>query len=212
MTGRRGIPLVLLAALGLFYLLASSCAVLEKGEKSPSPVRPASSVTATALETPVALPVYDPGPVIKEARASMAKGEYEKAVEAYKGALSLHPGNKRLVSGCRDSLLAANGAAGTSFGKGDFGKAGSLYYLVAENYRYLGPAPIKAGYLKAGFLKKRVSDCGAALTQRGLESYRKGDLKAAISEWEAVLRFDPGNTEVKKAVATARVQLKKLSK
>ncbi len=198
---RRGLPSALLVALGL--LAICSCAVLKKG---PSPVRPASHMPAPT-HAPAPVPAYEPGSVIREARARMAKGEYKKAVEAYKSALSIHSGNKRLLSGCREALLAANAAAGTSFGKGDFGRAGSLYYMVAENYRYLGPADIQPAYLK-----KRIKDCGVALTQRGLESYRKGQLQAAILEWEEILRFDPGNSEVKKAVGTAKVQLKNLSK
>ncbi len=202
---RLSVSFRLLSAMGLFYLLLSSCAVFEKG---PSPVKTVSPVTPPAAKKPAAPPaMYDPGPVIREATGSMEKGLYEKAVEEYKSALSLHPGNGLLLSGCRKALLAANGVAETSFVRGDFGRAGSLYYLVADNYRLAQPWAVKPAYLE-----KRIGDCGAALTKRGLESYRKGKLHEAISRWEEVLRFEPGNSEVKKAVETARTQLKDLSK
>ncbi len=128
-------------------------------------------------------------------------------MEECKGALSLHPGDKRLLSGCREALLVANAAAEASFAKKDFAKAGGLYYLVMDNYRLLQTRALKHLYLE-----KRIKDCGIALTEKGLESYRKGSLQEAIAQWEEVLKFEPGNSEVKKAVDTARLQLKNLSK
>ncbi len=191
--GRCGLLFALLMSLGLLF--TASCAVL-KTKKNPPLVKPARPVS-----------VYDPGLAIDEARGRTANGEYEKAVGLYKNALSLHPGNKKLLSGCREALLAAGVSADISFGKGDFSRAGGLYSLVDGNYKYLRPTAIKSGYLK-----KRIRACASALTQKGLLSYRKGEIKDAISSWEEVLKFDPGDSEVKKAADTAKLQLKNLSK
>jgi cytochrome c-type biogenesis protein CcmH/NrfG len=61
-------------------------------------------------------------------------------------------------------------------------------------------------------LAEGIAACREGLTKTGLEEYRKGNLAKAISVWEDLLSFDPDNTEIKKAVDTARTQLNKVIK
>ncbi len=203
--GRRGMALVLYITLGLLFM--SSCAVIKKSPPLPKPVKPVRPVRIVRPVIPATVPEYDPSPAINEAKDQMTHGEYEKAASLYKSALSLHPGNKKLLSGYREALLNASADADISFGRGDFGKAGGLYFLVARNYKYTRPAALKSWYLK-----KRIRDCSEALTQKGLANYRQGKIEEAIVSWDEVLKFDPGNAEIKKAAETARLQLKNLSK
>ncbi len=167
----RGLALVLYITLGLLFM--SSCAVIKKSPPPPKPVKPVRNIRPVI---PATVHEYDPSPALNEAKDQMTHGEYEKAASLYKSALSLHPGNKKLLSGYRETLLNASAAADISFGRGDFSKAGGLYSLVARNYKYTRPAALKSGYLK-----KRIRDCSEALTQRGLASYRNGKIEKALS-------------------------------
>jgi hypothetical protein len=57
-----------------------------------------------------------------------------------------------------------------------------------------------------------MKNCSKHLDVRGLEEYRRGNLKAAIATWKSILVFDTHNAEIKKAIQTASTQLKNLEK
>jgi hypothetical protein len=62
------------------------------------------------------------------------------------------------------------------------------------------------------FLNTAVKDCSNFLKKEGLRHYRIGDLSQAIVIWSNILAFEPDNTEMKKAIKKASIQLKNLKK
>jgi hypothetical protein len=61
-------------------------------------------------------------------------------------------------------------------------------------------------------LDVKIENCRKILFENGLERYRSGNLPQAISIWRSILRFDPENPEVKKAVDTAILQSRNLER
>ncbi len=198
--GKRTVRLLIACLAVAAAFCVSSCETLHI-------VKPAGPAASQRPEIKPAAPqhVFDADAVVKEAEGDISGGRYEEAVKLYKQSLAAHPGNRRLAGGYDRGLLEIKRAADSAFEKKEYAAAGSLYFLVAKNYTHAAPA-------EAGYLRQRIKSCSGTLTEMGLVSYRKGNLTGAISIWEGVLKFDPGNEEVRKAMETAKVQLKNLSK
>lgn len=197
----RRLHLGLLAVLSTVYIC--SCAV---NHVAP-PARPAriSPALASPERRPAPKPVFNAGAVVSEAQDDISKGRYEEAFNLYREALNAHPGNRKLVSGYDTGLHTVRKIADMAFEKTDCAAAGGLYRLLVRDAHPAAPA-------EDGRLRERIGYCSRTLTERGLASYRKGDLQMAIASWDSVLKFDPDNAEVRKALDTARIQLKNLSK
>ena len=203
----RRLPLGLLA--GFSVVCICSCALVNHVTvpAKPAPISPAQAGPAIKpAPKPVPKPVFDADAVAAEAQNDISKGMYEDAFNLYREALGGHPGNRKLISGYDNGLQAVKKAADKEFEKRDFAAAGGLYWLLARNYTR------SAVSAETGYLKDRIRYCSNMLTETGLASYRKGDLKGAITAWDSVLKFDPDNLDAKKALDTAKKQLKNLSK
>ncbi|MDA8387432.1 MAG: tetratricopeptide repeat protein [Nitrospiraceae bacterium] len=207
--------LAVFAALASVWL--SSCAVsrllrTSQPHAGPTQTRPAPAGQASLPQAGLAAAAaakekaktFHAGRVVREAQADILKGRFELAIRVYRDAMSLHPGDRRLIAGYESALPEARKAADVACGKKDFARAGVLYGLLAEDY---------AGSSADGMsLMRQVRICARALTEQGLALYRQGRLKEAIDCWRGVLRFDPADTEVRKAMETAKLQIKNLSK
>jgi hypothetical protein len=93
----------------------------------------------------------------------------------------------------------------------DYALAGRIHALLLRNYASFEKFRPGVGFSRAD-LTKAIGVCRVKLTNSGLTEYRKGNLAKAIAVWESLLAFDPENTEVKKAVDTAKVQLQEIKK
>ncbi|MDA8326037.1 MAG: hypothetical protein M0033_07445 [Nitrospiraceae bacterium] len=206
MMGCRGIyggviRLLLALLAGLAAVYVGSCATpAGPGRISPKAVAPQAK--------PAPEHAFDADAVLKTAQQDIERGMYEEALNVYRQSINAHPGNRKLDAAYDSGLMEIRKAADSAFEKKAFSAAGGLYLLVDKNIN-LSHA---AGPEETGYLKDRIKSCARKLTEMGLVSYRKGDLPGAISLWRDVLKFDPGNAEVRKALETAKVQLKNLSK
>jgi cytochrome c-type biogenesis protein CcmH/NrfG len=59
-------------------------------------------------------------------------------------------------------------------------------------------------------LNAKITDCKTALSKKGFQEYRQGNLSEAIALWQGYLAIDPNNADIKKAVNTAKLQQKNL--
>jgi hypothetical protein len=80
---------------------------------------------------------------------------------------------------------------------------------LLKNYQYFKRSQKPLSFPEES-LKDGIKNSSSQLTKKGLEQYRKGNIAEAISTWEGILLFDPENLEIKKAIETAKIQLKKL--
>ena len=138
-------------------------------------------------------------------------GEYEKALGAPR-ALSpselKDPGRATALAKTMEDIKRRADQAAAS---GNYVDAGKAYAVLSGHYADASKSGHKLPFSQET-LAEGLKRCRAELTRRGLEHYRKGELSQAISVWQGLLRFDPGNAEIRKAVATAREQQKGLQK
>ncbi|MDA8168407.1 MAG: hypothetical protein M0Z59_01750 [Nitrospiraceae bacterium] len=196
---RRPGAAVILLVLISFFSLTSCFFNRQEPVKSPSPV----------VSVPPK-PKFSPDMVIADGAGLLSSGEYGKAMEVYKTAVSAHPDEPKLLAAYAGAFERIKNTAEESFNqKKRFMYAGELYSLL---FRYYGHAKSLGIGLTfgPGFLDGRIKACAKALTEQGLALYREGKLELAVAVWEGVLKFAPDDEEVKKAVNVARVQMRNL--
>lgn len=146
---------------------------------------------------------------IKRAQAHLALGDHQKALEAYAGAYADHRRSAVLRAHYIKAGEQVKSAADAAFQRKDFAEAGSAYTLLFQSTiagkDFSGELSFDGDYLN-----RQIMACAKALLETGLVQYRQGKLDEAISVWRKVIAFDPGNKEVKDAIATAAVQLQNL--
>ena len=145
-------------------------------------------------------PSFNPAQTVKSASLMLSRGDYEGAVEACRAGESAHPAEAVLISGCSGVFKAVRADAGGYYDKKDCATAGWLY-------RLLDGTPEREDKED----NQRIKICSRQLMNDGLALYRGGELEAAVRQWQKALRMDPDNTQIKKAVKTARTQLKNIN-
>ena len=146
-----------------------------------------------------------------QAEQYLRKGQFQKAIDIYTAALKNYPGHPLLLSPLQTALENMKKNAIKAFSNSEFASAGRTFYVLAKNYPTLKKL-YKPLALSPQFLEEKITICRLELTKKGLALYRRGKLAEAISVWNDILAFDPDNEEIKKAVATAQAQLKKIKK
>jgi tetratricopeptide (TPR) repeat protein len=147
----------------------------------------------------------------ERAQKSLQAGNFQNAFDAYKitGAEGIK--NPDLRASYQYVLEEVKRLADAAMAGHDFKRAGAGYAALIKEYapaREAGqPLPFSLQSLEEG-----LNDCRTQITRKGLEEYRKGNLSAAIVLWRGLLEFDPENSEIRKAVETAREQIRKLKK
>jgi tetratricopeptide (TPR) repeat protein len=147
----------------------------------------------------------------RRARQSLAAGDYLKALDSYK---SLPPEvllEARLSGGLRRIMEELKRLADTALARKDFVAAGKGYAALAGGYPLTEGAGVSLSFDKND-TEEGLKKCRALLTKDGLDRYRNGHLKQAITIWRNLLEFDPDNAEIRKAVETASEQLEKLKR
>jgi len=61
-------------------------------------------------------------------------------------------------------------------------------------------------------VQARVDRLTAALTEKALTEYRRGEVPSAIAGWKTILAYDPGHEEAARSLRTASKQLETLKK
>jgi tetratricopeptide (TPR) repeat protein len=146
-----------------------------------------------------------------QARQALKAGDYGKALEIHQASLKENPGDAELAAKYRTTVNDIKAAGDMALGGKDFAQAGRVNVVLLKNFAsFEGLRPPVAFNREA--LKDAVAACRESLTKTGLEEYRKGNLANAIAVWEGLLRFDPDNAEIKKAVNTAKTQLDGIKK
>lgn len=141
----------------------------------------------------------------------MKEANYERALEMFAAAWNESPGHPGVARDFPEALIALKNRGDESFRQGRMEEAGrrwtaALRYIShpAEKSK---PPPFSKADLAAG-----IDRASAALMEKGLVEYRKGDLEAAIASWKSILAFNPAHAEAARSVQTATTQLENLKK
>ena len=147
----------------------------------------------------------------RQSRQYLEAGEFEKAMNSCVASYQIYPNDPVLLTNLINIILDMKFLAKIAISKEDFLSAGTIYYALLNNYKYFDKF-YKSHSLPKEFLDEGLKDCGLQLTKKGLEQYRQGNLADAIKIWEGILKFDPANQKIKKAIETTSIQLKNLKK
>jgi len=146
-----------------------------------------------------------------EVDQKIKNGDYVQALRAYRPLFYEYQNDKNLTQSFRNMVNHLYSREKTAFKSKDLTEAGYIYFAFLENYdlieRYVHSLPFSKRSLEEG---KRM--CRDSLMKIGLDRYRKGDLQEAISSWKEILKFDPENVEIKKAIDNCEEQLKMIKK
>ena len=147
----------------------------------------------------------------RQSRQYLEAGNFEKAMNSCVASYQIYPNDPVLLTNLINIILDMKFLAEIAISKEDFLSAGTIYYALLNNYKYFDKF-YKSHSLPKEFLDEGLKDCGLQLTKKGLEQYRQGNLADAIKIWEGILKFDPDNQKIKKAIETTSTQLKNLKK
>jgi len=147
----------------------------------------------------------------KQSRQYLDRRNFEKAINSYVAYYKEYPNDPVLLTNLTNIILDMKFLADIAISKEDFLSAGKIYYALLKNYKHFNKL-YESLTLPKEFLDEGIKNSRLQLTKNGLEEYRKGNLAEAISIWKDVLKFDPNNRQIQKAIETATAQLKDLRK
>jgi tetratricopeptide (TPR) repeat protein len=156
--------------------------------------------------------LLSPQPPVQElsqARQYVTEGEYQKAIDFYNAEYKRHPQDRELVKEYVKSLEEIKTAANRALGREDFATAGKTYYVLLKNYPDFKDFADLLSFDRAQ-LNSRLTKCKTVLYKKGFQEYREGNLSESIALWQDYLAIDPDNTDIKKALNTAKTQQKNL--
>ncbi|MBE0426856.1 MAG: hypothetical protein IBX72_09440 [Nitrospirae bacterium] len=136
-------------------------------------------------------------------------GDYSRAIDVYRFSFAKYPENQKLLSNYLKTLENIKRVADRAFEKKDYNLAGKTYYTLQRNYSYFKNFAHLLSF-DLEFLNARVTECRTCVSKKGLEQYRKRNIREAISIWKNLLTFDPDNIYISNAIDTATIQLKTL--
>jgi len=150
-----------------------------------------------------------PAQAANPAKKHMEAGEYQKAIDVYNVEYQKHPHDLSLARKYVKSIENIASAADKALDKKDYASAGRKYDVLLKNYSHFKGFEKKLSF-NSIYLNEKLSYCKKALLKLGFQEYRKGNLSQAIELWQDLLVIDPQNTDIKKALRTAKLQKKNL--
>ena len=180
--------------LGIFFLLLHACMPSKKTEIDDT----LSQSKKTEIDD-----------TLRQSNQYLSAGDYQKAIDTLRTAHTKYPEDKPLLRSYQKAVEEMKASADRAFDREKFVSAGRSYRLLLRNYRHFGDFAQQLSFDKK-YLNARITYCSEYLFKRGVEEYRSGDIKHAISSWEGLLSFDPGNAEAGTACNSAATQLKNL--
>jgi tetratricopeptide (TPR) repeat protein len=196
--------LKLLVVISMLLPMLMSCAEMK------SWISPKNSVqTSAPVKDPSQTSIQVSAQAANLAKEHMEAGEYQKAIDAYNVEYQKHPHDLSLAREYVKSIENIASAADKALDAKDFASAGRNYDVLLKNYAHFKGFDKQLSF-KSVYLNEKLCYCKKAMFKQGFKEYRKGNLSEAIELWQDLLVIDPQNTDIKKALKTARLQQKNL--
>jgi len=149
--------------------------------------------------------------IFADGLAALQEGRHERALALFSGAWQEKPGHPGVAREFDGALLSIKKDGDAAYAQGKWEEAGkrwmgTLRYIThpAANWRSY---PFTRSEVQA-----KVDRLTAALTEKALTEFRRGELPLAIADWKTILSYDPGNEEAARSLRTASKQLETLKK
>jgi tetratricopeptide (TPR) repeat protein len=139
------------------------------------------------------------------ARQHLEAGEYQKAIDDFRDEYRKGPHDQALIKEYAKTLEEIKMVADRASEKEDFVSAGKTYKVLLHNYPHFNGFTHRLSFDRPQ-VNTKLTECKTALSKKGFQEYRQGDLSEAISLWQGYLTIDPNNSDIKKALNTARMQ------
>ena len=179
---------------GIFFLLLHACMFSKKTEIDVAPSHSKKTEIDGAL---------------RQSNQYLSAGDGQKAIDTLRTMHAKYPEDKPLLQSYQKAVEEMKDSSDRAFDTEEFVSAGRSYRLLLRNYRHFRDFARQLSFDKK-YLSARITYCSEHLFKRGVEEYRNGDIRVAISTWEGLLSFDPENAEASKAYDAATTQLKNL--
>jgi tetratricopeptide (TPR) repeat protein len=193
-----------LVFIGMLLPIVMSCAGMKTRISPKSSVQtsaPVKDFSQTSSQTPAQ--------AANPAKKHMEAGEYQKAIDVYNVEYQKHPHDLSIAREYVKSIENIASAADKALDKKDYASAGRKYDVLLKNYAHFKGFEKKLSF-NSIYLNEKLSYCKKALLKLGFQEYRKGNLSEAIELWQDLLVIDPQNTDIEKALRTAKLQQKNL--
>ncbi len=145
------------------------------------------------------------------AQEAIQEGDYSRAISEYKTAFQAYPGGNFLKNDLIQTVTEIHSRAENALEGKDHVAAGKAFFSLLKDYTWLNNSVPLLPFSRTS-LEDGIKNCRTQLTKEGLKQYREGRLKEAIVIWNDIMEFDPENAEIKKVIANAKEQLKKIKK
>jgi tetratricopeptide (TPR) repeat protein len=146
-----------------------------------------------------------------EGMTALREGGYDRALELFSGAWQEKPGHAGVAREFDGAVLALKKNGDAAYAQGMWEEAGKRWMGTLRFINH--PAANPRGYpFTQSEVRAKVDNLTAALTEKALTEYRRGEITAAIADWKTILSYDPGNEEAARSLRTASKQLETLKK
>jgi len=143
--------------------------------------------------------------------AASQEGGYERALELYSRAWQEQAGHAGVAREFDGALIALKKSGDAAYAQGKWEDAGKRWMATLRFLNHPAANPRSHPFTRSE-VRAKVDNLTAALTEKALTEYRRGELPAAIADWKTILSYDPGNEEAARLLKTATTQLETLKK
>ena len=143
--------------------------------------------------------------------AALQEGGNERALELFSAAWKEEPGHAGVAREFDGALIALKKNGDAAYAQGKWEDAGKRWMGTLRFIAHPAANP-RAHPFTRGEVRTKVDRLTAALTEKALTEYRRGEIPAAIADWKTILSYDPGHEEAARSLQTATKQLETLKK
>ena len=144
-----------------------------------------------------------------EGMTALQEGGHERALELFSAAWQEKPGHAGVAREFDGVLLALKMNGDAAYAQGKWEAAGKRWMGTLRFITH--PAANWRGYpFTRSEVRAKVDHLSAALMEKALTEYRRGEIPAAIADWKTILSYDPAHEEAARSLRTASKQLETL--
>ncbi|HEX2710129.1 MAG TPA: hypothetical protein VHM68_04695 [Candidatus Deferrimicrobium sp.] len=211
---RTNLPSILLLS-ALTATAFSGCAGFSKTSTTTPAAKPHTDAPAAKphIDAPAAKPpeISLSDKVFAEGMAALQEGGHERALELFSAAWQEKPGHAGVAREFDGALLALKKNGDAAYARGKWEDAGKRWMGTLRFITH--PAANWRGYpFTRSEVRAKVDHLSAALMEKALTEYRRGEVPSAIADWKTILSYDPGHEEAARSLETASKQLETLRK
>ena len=146
-----------------------------------------------------------------EGMTALQEGGHQRALELFSAAWQEKPGHAGVAREFDGALLALKKNGDAAYAQAKWEDAGKRWMGTLRFITHPAANPAGIPFTRSE-VRAKVDRLSAALTEKALTEYRRGEIPAAIADWKTILSYDPGHEEAARSLQTASKQLETLKK